>query len=124
MVLIKDNHVRLAGGLAVAVKAARRAHPDLLVEAEADTVEQAAEAARAGADIVLLDNMEPDALRRAVDTVRAASAGRERPCLTEASGGLTLERLPEIVAAGVDRVSTSALTLARPLDFGFDEQAG
>ncbi|MBE0416683.1 MAG: carboxylating nicotinate-nucleotide diphosphorylase [Coriobacteriia bacterium] len=122
MVLIKDNHVRLAGGLAAAVTAAREAYPELPIEAEADTVEQAAEAASAGADVVLLDNMDAATMCRAVEAVREASAGRETRCLTEASGGVTLERVPEIVATGVDRISTSALGLAPPLDFGFDEQ--
>jgi nicotinate-nucleotide pyrophosphorylase (carboxylating) len=122
MVLIKDNHVRLAGGLAAAIAAARAAHPELRIEAEADTIEQAAEAAAAGADVVLLDNMDADTMRRAVEAVRQASAGWERRCLTEASGGVTFERVPEIVATGVDRISTSALGLAPPLDFGFDEQ--
>lgn len=123
MVLVKDNHVRLAGGLAAAVHAARSAHPDLTVEVEADTVQQAVEAASAGADVVLLDNMDAAIMRRAVEAVRSASAGRGARTLTEASGGVTFERIGEIVAAGVDRVSTSALGLAPPLDFGFDEQA-
>jgi nicotinate-nucleotide pyrophosphorylase (carboxylating) len=123
MVLIKDNHVRLAGGLEAAVLAARAAHPDLRIEAEADTVGQAVEAARAGADVVLLDNMDPDTMRTAVEAVREASADRATRCLTEASGGVTYERISGIVATGVDRISTSALGLAPPLDFGFDEHA-
>ncbi len=123
MVLVKDNHVRLAGGLAAAVSAARSAHPELRVEVEADTVEQAAEAASAGADVVLLDNMGVATMRRAAEAVRTASAACGARTLTEASGGVTFERIGEIVAAGVDRVSTSALGLAHPLDFGFDEQA-
>jgi len=123
MVLVKDNHVRLAGGLAAAVRAARSTHPELRVEVEADTVEQAAEAARAGADVVLLDNMDAATMRRAVEAVRTASAGHPSRTLTEASGGVTFERIGEIVATGVDRISTSVLGLAPPLDFGFDEQA-
>ena len=122
MVLVKDNHVRLAGGLASAIGAARSAFPGLAVEVEAETVEQAAEAARAGADVVLLDNMDAATMRRAVDAVRAACSQRESRTLTEASGGVTFERIGEIVASGVDRISTSALGLASPLDFGFDEQ--
>jgi len=127
MVLIKDNHVRLAGGLTAAIESARSAHPHLRIEAEADTVDQAAEAASAGADVVLLDNMDAETMRLSVDAVRdasarLASARRQARCLTEASGGLTLQRIPEIVATGVDRISTSALGLAPPLDFGFDEQ--
>lgn len=118
MVLIKDNHVAHAGGVRAAVLAAKRAHPGLLVECEADTIDQAAEAAAAGADYVLLDNMDDAMLREAVAAVRDAAG--DRPCLTEASGGITFDRLPGLIDTGVDRVSTSALTLARPLDFGLD----
>ncbi len=118
MVLIKDNHVAHAGGVRAAVLAAKRAHPDLLIECEADTIAQAAEAAAAGADYVLLDNMDDATLREAVSAVHDEAGGRT--CLTEASGGITFERIPGLVITGVDRVSTSALTLARPLDFGLD----
>ncbi len=124
MVLVKDNHLRIAGGMEAAIAAARRSAPSLTIEVEADTVEQAVEAATAGADIVLLDNMGPADLTRAVVAVRAACADSGRTCLTEASGGVTLAGLPAIVASGVDRVSTSALTLAPPLDFGLDESEG
>lgn len=124
MVLVKDNHIRLAGGVAAAAAAARRANPALKIEIEADTVEQAAEAASAGADVVLLDNMAPDDLARAVAAVREACAATTGACLTEASGGLTLDTLAGVAAAGVDRVSTSALTLAAPLDFALDENTG
>jgi nicotinate-nucleotide pyrophosphorylase (carboxylating) len=121
MVLIKDNHIRAAGGIAPAVMRARELHGKLLVEVEADSVDQAAAAASAGADMVLLDNMDDATLRRAVAAVRSATpAGRT--CLTEASGGVTFERLSELAATGVDRVSASALTLAHPLDFGLDER--
>jgi nicotinate-nucleotide pyrophosphorylase (carboxylating) len=123
MVLIKDNHIAAAGGIAAAVARSRRTHPGLLVEVEADTVAQAAEAAAAGSDLVLLDNMDPDGLARAVEAVRA-STPLGRTCLTEASGGVTLERLPGIAAAGVDRASASALTFAPPLDVGLDERSG
>lgn len=120
MVLVKDNHVRSAGGIGAAVARAREMHSDLLVEVEADSVEQAVEAARAGADMVLLDNMDDATLARAVAAVREVTP-EGRTCLTEASGGVTFERLPALAATGVDRVSASALTLARPLDFGLDE---
>ncbi|MBN2405278.1 MAG: carboxylating nicotinate-nucleotide diphosphorylase [Coriobacteriia bacterium] len=120
MVLIKDNHIAHAGGITAAVQAARTAHPDLSIEVEADTLAQAVEAARAGADMVLLDNMDDAATAGAVTAVRAACpAGRD--CLTEASGGITFDRLAGLRATGVDRVSSSALTLAAPIDFGLDE---
>jgi nicotinate-nucleotide pyrophosphorylase (carboxylating) len=123
MVLLKDNHITAAGGIAAAVRRARELHPTLTVEVEADSLAQAAEAARAGADMVLLDNMDDATLAFAVAKVREATPKGCR-CLTEASGGITLERLARIAAAGVDRVSTSAITLAAPLDIGLDESAG
>jgi nicotinate-nucleotide pyrophosphorylase (carboxylating) len=123
MVLVKDNHLAAAGGIADAVDAARRAHPQLAVEVEADTVAQAVEAAEAGADMVLLDNMDDETLSRAVKEVRRVADEAGRTCLTEASGGITVERLPALAALGVDRVSASAITLAPPLDFGLDVSA-
>lgn len=121
MVLVKDNHIRHAGGIAAAVAAARAACPDLAVEVEADTIDQAAEAARAGADMVLLDNMDDVTLIDAVIRVRNVAAEIGKPVLTEASGSITFERLAALRGTGVDRVSSSALTLAPPLDFGLDE---
>jgi nicotinate-nucleotide pyrophosphorylase (carboxylating) len=121
MVLVKDNHIAAAGGVSSAVERARRAQHGLLVEVEADSVAQAVEAAAAGADMVLLDNMDDATLAAAVLAVReAVPAGRR--CLTEASGGVTFERLGALAALGLDRVSASALTLAPPLDFGLDER--
>lgn len=124
MVLVKDNHVRLAGGVAQAVAAARAKAPGLTIEVEADTVEQAGEAARAGADIVLLDNMDNETLARAVQVVRTAASETGSNVLTEASGGIRIDRLDALVATGVDRISTSALTMAPPLDFALDEAEG
>ena len=120
MVLIKDNHITAAGGITAAVARARALHPSLAVEVEADGVEQAVEAAAAGADMVLLDNMDDTALAAAVAAVRAATPVG-RTCLTEASGGITFERLSSLAATGVDRASASALTLAPPADVGLDE---
>lgn len=120
MVLIKDNHVAATGGIAEAVRRARALHPSLQVEVEADTVAQAAQAAAAGADMVLLDNMDDATLVEAVGAVRKATPSG-RVCLTEASGGVTFERLATLKKTGVDRVSASALTLAPPLDVGLDE---
>ncbi|MRS12797.1 MAG: carboxylating nicotinate-nucleotide diphosphorylase [Actinobacteria bacterium] len=120
MVLIKDNHIVAFGSVTDAVRQEKAAHPGLLVECEAESVSQAAEAAGAGADYVLLDNMDEDTLARAVVAVREAAQGRA--CLTEASGGITFDRLSALAAAGIDRVSTSALTFAPPLDFGLDAE--
>jgi nicotinate-nucleotide pyrophosphorylase (carboxylating) len=113
-ILIKDNHVALAGGVAGAVRAARSARPDLHVQAEADTLDQLQEAIAAGADSVLLDNMPPDRLRRAV----AIAAGRVR---LEASGGITLENVRAVAETGVDAISIGALTHSvRALDISLE----
>ncbi len=114
-ILIKDNHIVAAGGITAAVDAARRHAGHMLrVEVETDTLDQVGEAVRAGADIVLLDNMSPDQLREAVALV----AGR---AVTEASGGVTLERIPAIAATGVDYISSGALTHSvQVLDIGLD----
>ena len=122
MVLVKDNHVCGAGGITAAVASAREMHPELLVEVEADTLAQAREAASAGGDLVLLDNMSDAELAEAVLAVREIAAEGERSIATEASGMIEVQRLTTLRATGVDRVSSSALTLrAMPIDFGLDE---
>ena len=122
MALVKDNHIRRAGGIAAAIASVRDMRPDLLVEVEADTLAQAEEATRDGADIVLLDNMSDEMLAEAVLAVRELCEQAGRTVLTEASGNVSFERLSALRETGVDRVSTSALTLrARPIDFGLDE---
>jgi nicotinate-nucleotide pyrophosphorylase (carboxylating) len=103
LVLIKDNHVRLAGGVARAIASARRNAPGLTIEIEAQSVAEAVRAAEAGADIVLLDNMTTPEIRSAVVQI----AGRAR---TEISGGVTLGRIPELATTGADSVSVGALT--------------
>jgi nicotinate-nucleotide pyrophosphorylase (carboxylating) len=113
-ILIKDNHVALAGGVGKAVRAARAARPDLHVQAEADTLEQVREAIAAGADSVLLDNMPPGQLREAV----AIAAGRAR---LEVSGGITLETVRAVAETGVDAISIGALTHSvRALDISLE----
>jgi nicotinate-nucleotide pyrophosphorylase (carboxylating) len=113
-ILIKDNHVALAGGVAHAVRAARAARPDLHVQVEADTLDQLREAIAAGADSVLLDNMPPERLREAV----AIAAGRVR---LEASGGITLETVRAVAETGVDAISIGALTHSvRALDISLE----
>jgi nicotinate-nucleotide pyrophosphorylase (carboxylating) len=102
-VLIKDNHVRLAGGVRKAVQSARREAPGLVIEVEAQSLAEAAEAAEAGADIVLLDNLTTAEIREAV----AVIGTRAR---TEISGGVTLARIPELAETGADSVSVGALT--------------
>lgn len=122
MVLVKDNHIAAAGGVTSAVERAQRMRPGLLVQVEADSVEQATEAAAADADMVLLDNMDDEMMRVAVDAVRTATPA-DGTCLIEASGGITIDRLPALAALGLDRVSSSALTITSPLDFGLDERS-
>jgi nicotinate-nucleotide pyrophosphorylase (carboxylating) len=102
-VLIKDNHVRLAGGVRRAVYAARSCAPGMTIEVEAQSVAEALEAAEAGADIVLLDNLATSEIREAVRVI----AGRAK---TEISGGVTLSRIPELATTGADSVSVGALT--------------
>ena len=123
MALVKDNHIRHAGGIAAAVASVRDSRPDLRVEVEADTLAQAEEAARAGADIVLLDNMSDELLAEAVLAIREIVEQTGNQVLTEASGNMTFDRLASLRETGVDRVSASALTLrAQPIDFGLDER--
>jgi nicotinate-nucleotide pyrophosphorylase (carboxylating) len=102
-ILIKDNHVALAGGIAAAVESARTANPGLAVEVEVDDLVQLEEALGAGADTILLDNIGPTGLREAV----ARTAGRAR---LEASGGITLETVRVVAETGVDAISIGALT--------------
>jgi nicotinate-nucleotide pyrophosphorylase (carboxylating) len=115
-VLIKENHIAVAGGIAGAVEACRLAGPDLPVEVEAETAEEVAQAIAAGADRILLDNMGPDELRAAVAERDAAAAGSggEAPEL-EASGGVDLENVREVAGTGVDFISIGALTHSAPV---------
>jgi len=111
-VLIKDNHRELASfggaaGIRQAVRAARRKHPDLVVEVEADTLTEVRAALDAGADWILLDNMSDAQLAAAVKL----TAGRAR---LEASGGITLARLPALARLGLDAVSLGAITHSAP----------
>ena len=119
LVLIKDNHLAALhaaqpNAIAAAVARARKQFPKLKVEVEADTLAQVAQAANAGADIILLDNMTPAQLRQAVKLV----AGRAQ---TEASGGVNLKTVRAIARTGVDFISVGALThSARAVDIGLD----
>jgi len=113
--LIKDNHVVLAGGVGPALERARAQAGHLVkIELEVDTLDQLGEALEHGVDAILLDNMDPPTLRRAVEMV----AGR---AVTEASGRITRETAPEIAAAGVDLISSGWITHSAPiLDLGLD----
>jgi nicotinate-nucleotide pyrophosphorylase (carboxylating) len=106
-VLIKDNHVRLAGGVCAAVERMRASSPGLPIEVEAQSVSEVADALQAGADIILLDNLSTPEIVEAVRQCR----GRAK---TEISGGVTLARMPELAATGADYVSIGALTHSAP----------
>jgi nicotinate-nucleotide pyrophosphorylase (carboxylating) len=115
-VLIKENHIALAGSVAKAIHAARTAHPEMPLEIECRDVEEAAYALGAGADRLLLDNMTPAELREAV-ALRNKERGADGPPL-EASGGVDLDTVREIADTGVDYISIGALTHSAPvLDF-------
>ena len=116
-VLIKDNHIAVAGGVAAALRAAKASVGHLVkIEIEVDTLAQLHEVLAEGADVVLLDNMGVDQLREAVALVEGAM-------LTEASGGVNLDTVAAIAATGVDMVSVGALTHSpRVLDLGLDIQ--
>lgn len=115
-VFLKDNHVVAAGGVAEAVRRARRARPDLPLLVEVETPDQAEEAVAAGATDVLLDNMGPGEMKESVRRVD----GRAR---VEASGGITLDTVRAAAESGVDAVSVGDLTHGAPwLDFSLDVQ--
>lgn len=114
-VLIKDNHIKMAGGIQAAVEAARRGSPHTAkIEVEVEDLAGVGEALDARADIIMLDNMDPAAMRGAVDLV----AGR---ALVEASGGINEENIRAVAAAGVDLISVGALTHSiKSLDISLD----
>ena len=113
--MVKDNHlVAVGGNIIEAVLRIRENYPDIKVEVEADTVQQAQSAAEAGADIILLDNMSYDELRQSVELINGRSS-------TEASGGITMETVREVAETGVDYISIGALTHSAPsVDIGFN----
>lgn len=113
-ILIKDNHIRLAGGVEEAVRRMREARHEMPIEVEAQSLEQVAAAAAAGADIILLDNLSLEQVREAVRRV----AGRTK---IEISGGVTVERMEELARTGADYVSVGALTHSAPAaDISFE----
>lgn len=114
-VMIKDNHIKGAGGITQAVEAARAAIPHTMkIEVETESLAQVEEAVSAKADIIMLDNMSPDQMREAVQII----AGR---AVVEASGGVNLETIRSIAETGVDVISVGALTHSvRALDISLD----
>ena len=114
-VLIKDNHIKMAGGIKKAVEAARRGCPHTVrIEVEVEDLAGVEEALEAGADIIMLDNMDIPAMREAVELV----AGR---ALLEASGGIEEEAIRAVASTGVDLISVGALTHSvKSLDISLD----
>ena len=104
MAMIKDNHIEVAGGITKAVEAVRsKIKPGILIEVETTTLAQVQEAIDAKADIIMLDNMDNETMKKGVELI----AGRAK---VEASGNMTLERLREVAVTGVDYISIGALT--------------
>jgi nicotinate-nucleotide pyrophosphorylase (carboxylating) len=120
-ILVKDNH--LAGlGITEAVRRAHARWPGRTVEVECDRAEQVQEAIQAGADMVLLDNMTPDAVRACVSLARTTASAH---FLVEVSGGITLDTVRAYADAGADLISSSAITQsAAALDLAFDLRPG
>lgn len=113
-VLIKDNHVRLAGGVTQALRLAQLAHPDLPIEVEVQSLGEVDEALAAGATRLLADNFSDDELVRVIEKTRGRAS-------VEVSGGVTLPRIPVVAASGADFVSVGALThSALSIDISFE----
>jgi nicotinate-nucleotide pyrophosphorylase (carboxylating) len=113
-ILIKDNHVRLAGGVAEAVRRMKAARQEMLVEVEAQSLADVEAAIDAGADVILLDNLPLEQIHQAVGRI----AGRAK---VEISGGVSLDRMPELARTGADYVSVGALTHSAPaVDLSFE----
>ncbi len=114
-VLIKDNHIKIAGGIDRAIAAAKAGAPHTVkIEVETESLEQVRQALQAGADIIMLDNMKPEIMKQAVDII----AGR---AVAEASGGITEDNIADVAACGVDVISLGALThSAGVLDISLD----
>jgi nicotinate-nucleotide pyrophosphorylase (carboxylating) len=113
-ILIKDNHVRLAGGMLVALQRMKDARPEMPIEVEAQSLADVDAAIDAGADVILLDNLSIEETREAVQRI----AGRAQ---VEISGGVTLERIPELARTGANYVSIGALTHSAPAaDLSFE----
>lgn len=106
-VLIKDNHIAAAGGIREAVSRVRSSSPGVPVEVETRTLKEVREALEAGAEVIMLDNMPSGRMKKAVGLI----AGRAR---VEASGGVTIDKIAKIAAAGVDCVSVGGLTHSAP----------
>ena len=107
MAMIKDNHIKMAGGIAKAVEQVRaRIAEGIKIEVETTNLDEVHQAIEAGADIIMLDNMDNNTMTEAVSIIKAANKGIK----TEASGNMNIPRLKEVAATGVDYISVGALT--------------
>ena len=107
MAMIKDNHIKMAGGIAKAVEQVRaRIAEGIKIEVETTNIDEVHQAINAGADIIMLDNMDNSTMAEAVKIINAANKGIK----TEASGNMSIPRLKEVAATGVDYISVGALT--------------
>ena len=107
MAMIKDNHIKMAGGIAKAVEQVRaRIAEGIKIEVETTNLDEVHQAIEAGADIIMLDNMDNNTMTEAVRIIKAADKGIK----TEASGNMSIPRLKEVAATGVDYISVGALT--------------
>ena len=119
--LVKDNHIAAAGGVEQAFGLIRANAAHLPIEIGVDTIDQLRTAIKAGADVVLLDNMPPAVMREAVQVVAAHRASTGHAVLLEANGGLTLDNAKDVAETGVHFISVGGLTHSSPiLDIGLD----
>ncbi|MFA4015501.1 MAG: hypothetical protein RUDDFDWM_000584 [Candidatus Fervidibacterota bacterium] len=113
-ILIKDNHIRSVGSITEAIKRARKMFPDEKIEVEAHTIDDVREALRAGADIIMLDNMDVETIREAVKLIGDKA-------LIEASGNITLENIQQVASCGVHMISVGEIThSAKALDMSLE----
>lgn len=111
-ILIKDNHIQIAGNIEKAVLKVRAKYKNKEIEVETSNINQVREALKSGADIIMLDNMTPDKIKKAVKII-------DSKAMTEASGGINLDNIGEYAKTGVDYISVGALThSAKSLDIG------
>lgn len=112
-ILIKDNHIETAGGIEQAVSRAKNGHHLLKIEVEVKNLNQVRQALESGVDVIMLDNMNVDEMKKAVDTIRSY----DKKILIEASGNVSLENIRAIAQSGVDIISVGAIThSARAVD--------
>jgi nicotinate-nucleotide pyrophosphorylase (carboxylating) len=121
MGLIKDNHIAQAGSVAAAILAFRRHAPFTPLEVEVDTLQQLTEALPLKPDMVLLDNMDAETMKQAMEQIRMINAALGTKITAEASGGFTLGNLGRLAGTGVDFVSLGSITnIIEPPDFSLE----